>query len=56
MWFRRADAQNLRDKAHRFRCMAIEDDDTPISARLRQIADHLDTRATEIEDGWAYTT
>jgi hypothetical protein len=51
MWFRRADADELRGKARRFRHMAIDDDDTPVSARLLRIAADLDARAEEIELG-----
>jgi hypothetical protein len=53
MWFRRADADHLREKAARFRSMAIEADDTPVSARLLQIADDLEASAAAIESGHA---
>jgi hypothetical protein len=49
MWFRRADADHLREKARRFRCLAIDDDDTPISESLLQIANDLEAEADEIE-------
>jgi hypothetical protein len=49
MWFRRADADTLRDKARRFRNMAILDDDTPVSARLLDIACELEAQADAIE-------
>jgi hypothetical protein len=49
MWFRRADAEYLREKARRFRCMAINDDDTPVSERLLQVAGELEAEADEIE-------
>lgn len=49
MWFRRADADNLREKARRFRNMAIVDDDTPVSAKLLRIAEALEAKAGEIE-------
>ena len=48
MWFRRADADYLREKARRFRAMAISDDDTPVSERLLQVANDLDAKADEI--------
>src|SRR6185312_1855684 len=38
MWFRRADAEQLRQKARRFRSMVLDEDDTPISERLLLIA------------------
>jgi hypothetical protein len=53
MWFRRTDAEYLREKAHRFRCMAIDDDDTVVSERLLHIADELGGDADEIEAGRA---
>lgn len=49
MWFRRADAELLREKARRYRGMAIEGDDTHISARLLKLAEDLEARADEIE-------
>jgi hypothetical protein len=49
MWFRRADAELLRDKAPRYRSMAIEGDDTYISERLLKLAADLEARADEIE-------
>jgi hypothetical protein len=49
MWFRRADADYLREKARRFRCMAIDNDDTPVSERLLQVADELEIEADAIE-------
>lgn len=51
MWFRRADADQLRDKARRFRSMAIDDDDTPVSGKLLHIAAALEARAAAIDDG-----
>jgi hypothetical protein len=50
MWFRRADAEQLREKARRFRSMVI-DDDTTVSHTLLRIADDLEARAAEIERG-----
>jgi hypothetical protein len=49
MWFRRADADYLREKARRFRDMAIVDDDTSVSERLLQVAKELEAMADEIE-------
>jgi hypothetical protein len=40
-------------KAKRFRHMAIDNDDTPVSARLLNIANELDARAEEIDVGQA---
>ena len=51
MWFRRADAEQLRQKARRFRSMVLDEDDTPISERLLLIADDLEARADVIESG-----
>lgn len=44
MWFRRADAEQLRQKARRFRSMAVDDYDTPTSQRVLKIADDLEAR------------
>jgi hypothetical protein len=51
MWFRRADAECLREKARRLRQEAINDDDTPVSARLLRIAHELEAQAAAIEGG-----
>jgi len=44
MWFRRADAEQLRQKARRFCSMAVDDYDTPTSQRVLKIADDLEAR------------
>jgi hypothetical protein len=51
IWFRRADADHLLQKARWFRSIAIDDDDTPISDRLLEMAADLEAHAAEIEAG-----
>jgi hypothetical protein len=49
MWFRRANAAYLREKARRYRSMAVEPWGTLVSARLLKRAAELEARADKIE-------